>query len=99
MPVAEERRLLTPAIERQLARTPIRQWQSLAILLDSEQAHAQLMPRGELVTWLRANDLEALAKEAAARTVRAGAILTLTIGADGPRFKVLFDKPIVRVTR
>jgi hypothetical protein len=95
----EERRFLTRRIERTLARTPLPLWSGFAILVDSEDSTAQLMARGELVSWLRANDLDALARDAAARTVRDGAILTLTLGANGPTFRVLFDRQQARAPR
>lgn len=46
------------------------------------------MTRGELMSWLRQNDLHDLAAEAEARRVPPGALLLLFAGQSGPRFVV-----------
>lgn len=87
----EGHRYFSQAIERVLMRTPIAQWSAFAILLDGEVNEARLMPRGELVQWLKANDLAKLAHEAGARKVPRGAVLVLSLSSEGPRFRVMFD--------
>lgn len=88
--ILDDQRYLTPAIERVLMKTPHDRWHHYAILLDSESASARLMLRTQLVQWLRANDLDVLAREAHARTVRPGSMLSLILRNDGPVFRVLF---------
>lgn len=86
---AEHDECLTPAIRRVLQRTPVAQWSAYSVLLDSEAGEMQLMTRGELAGWLRANDLPTLAAEAASRRVPFGGLLLLVLGSEGPRFHVL----------
>ncbi len=94
----EGHRYFSEAIARVLGKTPTSKWRHYAILLDGETNEARLMPRGELVSWLRTSDLEQLAHEAGARKVPRGAVLVLSLSSEGPRFRVMFD-PNKKATR
>jgi hypothetical protein len=77
------------SIARVLSKTPRQAWGSFAVVVDDELGTVELRSRGELASWLRANDLPDLADEALARRVGDGGILLLTIGRDETRFRVL----------
>lgn len=80
-------------VERVLRKTPLSRWAHLAVLLDGESGDAQVMSRGELASWLRANDLGDLASEATSRRVPPTCLLILALGSEGPRFRVLGAPP------
>lgn len=83
--------LLPAEIAATLKRMPASRWHMMALLLNGEDGSARLMSRGELTSWLRANDLGTLAHEAGARRVAPGAILALILRDAGPKFVVLAD--------
>jgi hypothetical protein len=99
---AKGERVLGREILRVLARTPVARWAHLALLVDDDEdgVPSRIMTRAGLVTWLRANDLRALAAEARSRAAPRGSLLALVISSRaGPGFRVLFDPRRRRGTR
>jgi hypothetical protein len=87
-----ERRYFNAQITRVLTKTPVAQWCHLAIRVDSESGDASITDRGALVSFLAANDLPELAREARSRKVPAGCVLTLIMGRERTYLRVLFSQ-------
>lgn len=90
--IEPEQPYFNAATARVLQRTPVAQWSNYAIVFDATEGTAKLQTRGDVINWLRANDLPSLAHEATTRRVEPGAILVLVLREpEPPRFRVLFQ--------